>query len=95
MIKDERLTSFYIRLTSRQREILQLASDGMTNTEIARQLYIAPSVVAGHLTNIYAELGTLDELVGIRLNRYTLIRVFAGFFERNPQLIAVHASSSD
>ncbi len=93
MIKEDRLIQFYIRLTSRQREILQLASTGMTNTQIAQQLYIAPSVVAGHLTNIYAELGTLDELAESRTNRYTLLRVFAGFFERNPHLAAVQASS--
>lgn len=87
MIQDERLTRFYICLTPRQRQILQLASKGMTNAEIAQQLYIAPSVVAGHLTNIYAELGMLEELAENRPNRYMLIRIFAAFFDKYPGLI--------
>ena len=85
MIEDSQLLHFYISLTPRQREVLRLASEGLSNQEIAGQLYIATSVVAGHLTNIY---GLLTNLVAAdeRVRRYTLLRLYAGFFERYPTL---------
>lgn len=83
MIEDSQLMCFYISLTPRQREVLRLASEGLSNQEIAGQLYIATSVVAGHLTNIY---GPLTNLVAAdrRVRRYTLLRLYAGFFDRHP-----------
>lgn len=83
---DKQLIKFYARLTSRQQQVLQLASEGMTNKEIARCLYIAPSVVAGHLTTIYGELGTLIPFAHAHPNRYTLMLTFAPFFARYPEL---------
>jgi DNA-binding NarL/FixJ family response regulator len=79
---DKHLIKFYARLTSRQQQVLQLASEGMTNKEIAQRLYIAPSVVAGHLTTIYSELGTLESFAHAHPNRYTLMLTFAPFFAR-------------
>lgn len=84
MIPDEQLTRFYLRLTRQQRRVLQLAAIGLTNREVGELLHIQPSVVAEHLTNIYAELGTLEAFGDKHPNRRTLIRAFAGFFERNP-----------
>lgn len=86
MISDANLIRFYTRLTRRQREVVQLVSDGMSNPDVAKQLCVEPCVVAGHLTNIFEELGTLDEFADRRPNRYTLVRLFAGFFERHPYL---------
>lgn len=86
MLEDSQLTSFYINLTRRQREVLKLASDGYSNPDIAKKLCIEPCVVAGHLTNIYGELtalGYLDDQY--RPKRYALIRLFIGFFERHPE----------
>lgn len=87
MTPEHILMRFFINLTPRQRDVLRLASEGLTNQQIAGELVIAPSVVAEHLTNIYEQLGTL-ELVGthIRPNRYVLVRLFAGFFDRHPEL---------
>jgi hypothetical protein len=74
---------FYINLTPRQREVVELVSRGLTNQEIADELCIAPSVVAGHLTNIYGELADARwGSGGLRSKRYALIRLFSGFFER-------------
>lgn len=84
MNSDADLIGFYINLTARQREVVYLVSQGLSNREIASQLCIAPSVVAEHLSNIYALLPLLDE--GIRPNRYTLIRLFTTFFERYPEM---------
>jgi FixJ family two-component response regulator len=83
---DKHLFKFYASLTTRQQQVLQLASAGMTNKEIAQCLYIAPSVVAGHLTTIYGELGTLEFFAHIHPNRYTVMLTFAPFFVRYPVL---------
>jgi len=83
---DKHLIKFYARLTTRQQQVLQLTSEGLTNKQIAQRLYIAPSVVAGHLTTIYGELGTLDPFAHTQPNRYTLMLTFPSFFARYPEL---------
>lgn len=89
MIADDILIPFYIRLTPRQRDVVLLASEGLTNAEIAKRLSVQPCVVAGHLTNIYGEMSTLEACQDQYPNRYTLIRAFAGFFERHPNFANV------
>jgi|GEM_PF-2987670 len=87
MITDTRLAQFYVhRLTGRQREVLNLTAEGMHNDAIATKLYIASSVVAQHLSNIYGELGILEELAETTPDRLLLIRLFAPFFDRHPEL---------
>ncbi len=87
MVQDAQLVRFYVGLTARQRAVLPLASEGLTNPQIGARLNIQPSVVAGHLTNIYAQLGSADELVPSGApNRYVLVRLFAGFFGRHTEL---------
>jgi DNA-binding CsgD family transcriptional regulator len=44
-------------LTAREREVLAWVARGMTNAEIARLLWLAPSTVRKHLENVYAKLG--------------------------------------
>jgi two-component system, NarL family, response regulator NreC len=46
----------YSRLTSREREILQLAAQGYTNDKIATRLYISPRTVETHRTNLMHKL---------------------------------------
>lgn len=46
----------------------------------------APSVVAGHLTAIYSELGTLESFAHTQPNPYTLMLTFPPFFARYPEL---------
>jgi DNA-binding CsgD family transcriptional regulator len=45
------------RLTSREREILELVAEGRTNSEIAEHLWVSPGTVRKHLDNVYAKLG--------------------------------------
>jgi DNA-binding CsgD family transcriptional regulator len=44
-------------LTAQQREIVILASRGLTNGEIADRLFLSPRTVASHLYRSYPKLG--------------------------------------
>ena len=50
---DERLAS----LTDREREILSLIADGMTNRQIAQQLYLAEKTVKNYVSALLTKLG--------------------------------------
>jgi DNA-binding NarL/FixJ family response regulator len=56
-------------LTPREREVAVLISDGLTNAELARRLYISPKTAAVHVSNILRKLGVssrteVGDLVG-------------------------------
>jgi two-component system response regulator DevR len=51
--KDARLTS----LTDREREILSLIADGMTNRQIGERLYLAEKTVKNYVSSLLAKLG--------------------------------------
>lgn len=44
-------------LSRREREVLRLCADGMTNDEIAAALALSPRTVERHLSNVYLKLG--------------------------------------
>jgi DNA-binding CsgD family transcriptional regulator len=56
-------------LTPREREVAVLISDGLTNADLARRLYISPKTAAVHVSNILRKLGVssrteVGDLVG-------------------------------
>jgi DNA-binding CsgD family transcriptional regulator len=44
-------------LTPQQRQIVRLASDGLTNREIGERLFLSPRTVSSHLYRSYPKLG--------------------------------------
>jgi two-component system response regulator DegU len=47
-------------ISNREMEVLQLLSEGKTNKEIAKSLYISEQTVKTHLAHIFDKLGTSD-----------------------------------
>ena len=46
-----------VELTPREREVLALVAEGLTNAELAERLYISPRTAGVHVSNILAKLG--------------------------------------
>jgi DNA-binding NarL/FixJ family response regulator len=59
------------QVTQREREILRLLSDGYTNEEIGKQLFISPETVRTHVRRVIAKLGakTRTQAVASALRR--------------------------
>ncbi|MBR0724247.1 response regulator transcription factor, partial [Bradyrhizobium manausense] len=63
-------------LTQREREIVRLVSDGLSNKEIARQLHLSHGTVKVHLHNIFQKLAVNNRTV---LATIALLQRSAGF----------------
>jgi DNA-binding NarL/FixJ family response regulator len=56
-------------LSARQREILDLVGEGLTNAQIARRLFLTESTVKQHLRSTYKVLGVSNRTEAVRLMR--------------------------
>ncbi len=54
-------------LTEREREVLQLVADGLTNKEIGRKLFISENTVRTYISNILNKLGVTNRTEATRL----------------------------
>ncbi len=55
--KAEKTDTNKVHFTTREKEILQLLSEGLSNKEIAEVLYISERTVVGHKSNMLAKTG--------------------------------------
>jgi predicted ATPase/DNA-binding CsgD family transcriptional regulator len=53
-------------LSARELEVLRLVAQGLSNQQVARQLFVSPATVNVHLTSIYSKLGVKSRSAATR-----------------------------
>jgi DNA-binding NarL/FixJ family response regulator len=61
----------YEQLTTREREVLQMAAQGLNNTDIASRLFISPRTIETHRANLMHKLGIRSQS---ELLQYAILR---------------------
>jgi len=51
-------TAYPANLSAREVEVLRLVANGMTNAQIAQELYISPRTVNAHMGSVYHKIGS-------------------------------------
>lgn len=57
----------YLELTEREREVLALMADGLSNAQIAERLTVSPATVKFHIGGIFSKLGVASRAEAIAL----------------------------
>ena len=55
------------QLTRREKQVLELIGQGLSNTEIATELFVSQATVKTHINNLFTKLGLRDRAQAIRL----------------------------
>lgn len=64
------------KLSAREIEVLELASRGIGNKEIAKRLWISETTVKSHLNHVYEKLGVNDRTAAVaEAFRHAILRV--------------------
>ena len=69
LIQEEDTHPELLALTARQREILELVGEGLTNAQIARRLFLSEGTVKQHLRAAYKLLNVRSRVQAIKLLR--------------------------
>jgi DNA-binding NarL/FixJ family response regulator len=69
LIQEEPPPAELLALTGRQREILELVGEGLTNAGIARRLFLAEGTVKQHLRAVYKLLNVRSRVQAVALLR--------------------------
>jgi len=56
-------------LSRQEEQVLQLIADGLSNKEIASELFIAESTVKSHVSNIFGKLGARRRTEAIKIGK--------------------------
>jgi DNA-binding CsgD family transcriptional regulator/tetratricopeptide (TPR) repeat protein len=57
----------FTALSPRERDVLRLVAEGLTDAEVAERLYLSPRTVGRHLTSVYNKLGVNTRTAATRL----------------------------
>ncbi len=60
------VSSLPVDLSDREVEVLRLVAQGLSNAEIAEQLYVSPRTVGAHVYNIYRKVGIASRAAATR-----------------------------
>jgi non-specific serine/threonine protein kinase len=58
-----------LRLTARERDVLRLVAEGLTDRDVAERLFLSRRTVSSHLTAIYTKLGVTSRTAASHLAR--------------------------
>jgi DNA-binding NarL/FixJ family response regulator len=62
---DERLSAQIANLTEREHEILRLLASGLSNAELARELFLGETTVKTHVSSVLRKLGVRDRVQAV------------------------------
>jgi DNA-binding NarL/FixJ family response regulator len=79
-------------LSERESEILVLAARGLSNEQIATELYISEATVKRHLANVYAKIGVHSRSEAVRM---ALVEQWIGIHDITTSATASEGSSGD
>ena len=65
-LPEDTLPTYPAGLSAREAEVLKLVGRGITNAEIAQELFISPNTVNRHLNSVYRKLGVNSRAAATR-----------------------------
>ena len=81
-------------LSQREIEVIQLIADGLTDKEIAAQLFITPRTVSEHISNIRSKLGAANRASAVYLYFFKLMAQRQAHAPATPQRSALSTNST-